>query len=267
MPDTTIPPASYLGHPGLDAAEVAADYAAHGFTVVRGFAEPDTCREHLDAAVQLSRSDDDTKYVIAEGNPASTATNPEDFVAKLFKLHRRAPFDRFAHDERLLAILRVILGPDVDVFLSQFIFKAPEAYGQPWHQDSFYFPFGESHQVGVWLAVTKATLDNGCLWVIPGSHQEPIHAHVPDDRPHATQAYTKIVDHDMSTAVPMLMDPGDLLLFDSHVMHSSTDNRTSGLRASFVCHYGKADTVDNTPEAVAVFDWKPVVRNGEPVPA
>ena len=32
-------------------------------------------------------------------------------------------------------------GPDLDCFLSQFIFKNPGASGQPWHQDSFYFPF------------------------------------------------------------------------------------------------------------------------------
>lgn len=267
MPDITTEPASSGDDRRPGPVDVAAEYAANGYTVIRGFADAATCREQLDAAVQLSRADDDTKYVIAEGNPAADASNPEDFVAKLFKLHRRAPFDRFAHDERLLDILRAIIGPDVDVFLSQFIFKAPEAYGQPWHQDSFYFPFGENHQVGVWLAVTRATLENGCLWVVPGSHEEPIHAHVPDDRPHATQAYTKIVDHDMSAAVPMLMDPGDLLLFDSHVIHSSTDNESTELRAAFVCHFGKAGVADHSPDGITVFDWAPVVRDGELVPA
>lgn len=267
MPDTTTPPSSSGGDRARRVSDIAADYAANGYTVIRGFADAATCREQLDAAVELSRADDDSKYVIAEGNPATDASNPEDFVAKLFKLHRRRPFDRFAHDDRLLEILTAIIGPDVDVFLSQFIFKAPEAYGQPWHQDSYYFPFEASHQVGVWLAVTRATLENGCLWVVPGTHQEPIYDHVPDDRPHATQAYTKIVDRDMSTAVPMLMDPGDLLLFDSHVIHSSTDNESTELRAAFVCHYGTAGIADHVPPGVNVFDGAPVVRHGEHVPA
>ena len=52
--------------------------------------------------------------------------------------------------------------------------------------------------VGVWLAVTEATLDNGCLHVLPGSHHEPVHEHVADRRPNANFGYVEIVDHDMS---------------------------------------------------------------------
>lgn len=243
-----------------------------GFTVLRGFADADTCREQLQAAIMLSRakaggnapSDATDVYVVPEGHPSAAAANPEDFVAKLFKLHRRDPFVTFVRDPRLLSMLTSLLGDDVDVFLSQFIFKAPEAYGQPWHQDSYYFPFSASHQIGVWLAVTRATLANGCLWVVPGSHREPIHTHVPDDRPNATQAYTRIVDHDTSGAVPMEMQPGDLLLFDSHLMHSSTDNETDEVRAAYVVHYSRAGVADHSPEGVTVFDWARVVRGGIP---
>lgn len=242
-----------------------------GYTVVRGFADPSTCREQYQAAVALSRrvaeapEAEPNIVVIPEGHPSATATQPEDFVAKIFKLHRRAPFASFARDPRLLAMLSQLLGKDVDVFLSQFIFKAGEAYGQPWHQDSYYFPFSESHQVGAWLAVTRATIRNGCLWAVPGTHEEPIHDHVPDDRPNATSAYTKIVDHDTSTAVPLEMEPGDLLLFDSHLMHSSTDNETDEVRAAFVCHYSRAGVTDETPPDRSVNDWIPVVRDAQPV--
>jgi phytanoyl-CoA hydroxylase len=258
------------GDRGLDQAH-RDEWEQNGFTVIRGFADAATCQAQLDEAVRLSRAaaeaedSADGVYVIAEGHPAAGASNPEDFVAKLFKLHRREPFVRFATDPELLALLATILGDDIDIFLSQFIFKAPEAYGQPWHQDSHYFAFSESHQVGAWLAVTRATLANGCLWVVPGTHREPIHEHVPDDRPNATRAYTKIVDHDTSPAVPMEMAPGDLLLFDSHLMHSSTDNETDEVRAAYVCHYSRAGVVDNTPEGITVFDWAPVLREGVPV--
>jgi phytanoyl-CoA hydroxylase len=65
-----------------------------------------------------------------------------------------------------------ILGTDAPAcFFSQFIFKNPGAWGQPWHQDACYFPFTPSRPVvGIWLAVTEATPDNGCLHVLPGSH-------------------------------------------------------------------------------------------------
>ena len=44
------------------------------------------------------------------------------------------------------------------------------------------------------------------------------------------------------------MDPGDLLVFDSHLMHRSTDNESDGIRAAMVYHYAAAGTVDHTEE-------------------
>jgi ectoine hydroxylase-related dioxygenase (phytanoyl-CoA dioxygenase family) len=154
---------------------------------------------------------------------------------------------------------------DIDCFLSQFIFKNPGAWGQPWHQDSYYFPFDPPRPVvGVWLAVTEATLENGCLHVLPGSHSEPVHEHQPDRRVGANYGYVEIVDHDMSACEPVLMEPGDLLVFDSHLMHRSTDNVSAGLRAAMVFHFAAAGTVDRTEElrGYTVNDWLPVRRNG-----
>jgi ectoine hydroxylase-related dioxygenase (phytanoyl-CoA dioxygenase family) len=155
-------------------------------------------------------------------------------------------FAPFACDDRLGVLLGALLGPDVDCFLSQFIFKNPGARGQPWHQDSLYFPFEPDHQVGVWLAVTAATPTNGPLSVMPGSQREPVHEHVPDQRPDANLGYTEIVDYDFNGAPQVLMDAGDLLVFDSHLMHCSTDNESDGVRAAMVYHFASAGTVDHT---------------------
>lgn len=250
----------------LDDSELA-DWHAQGFTITRGLIAADRCEAQYDAAIELSRSAatgsaPDAIHVVAEGRPRQDAAQPEDFVAKLFRLHRLEPYRSFAHDPAVLGILTQLLGTDVDLFLSQFIFKAPSAYGQPWHQDSYYFPFSESHQVGVWLAVTRATVRNGCLWVVPGTHRDPIHEHVPDDRPNATHAYTGVPDVDQAAAVPVEMSPGDVLFFDSHLLHSSTDNASDEVRAAFVCHYARAGTIDRTPPDRSVNDWVPALRAG-----
>jgi len=179
-------------------------------------------------------------------------------VSKIFRLHRDPVFADVAAGDAVIAPVTELLGPRLDCFLSQFIFKNPGAYGQPWHQDSFYFPFdapGDAHQVGAWVAVTEATLENGCLWVLPGSHREPVHEHVPDARPDAQLGYVEIVDHDMTGEEPVLMDPGDLLLFDSHLMHRSTDNESDGLRAAMVYHYTPTGTVDRSENRFGVHDF------------
>jgi len=69
-----------------------------------------------------------------------------------------------------------------------------------------------------------------------------VHRHEPDRRPGANYGYVEILDHDMTGAEPVLMDPGDLLLFDSYLMHRSTDNESAGIRAAMVFHYATTGT-------------------------
>jgi len=139
--------------------------------------------------------------------------------------------------------------------------------GQHWHQDSLYFDFTRQPQVGVWVALTRATLENGCLWVLPGSHRERIHRHVPDRRPEANRGYLEIVDHDFSARTPVTMETGDVLFFHSFLMHMSTDNVTDYRRSAMVYHYGRAGTEVSprvTPDRVAALNtvnrWVPVRR-------
>jgi phytanoyl-CoA hydroxylase len=249
----------------LDAGE-RASWQRDGFFLRRGFAREPLMQRMLERVVAIcrrqARGDDVAPALVlaeARGNPH--AKYPEDLVSKVFRLHRDTVFAEFARDERVLDLVADLLGNDLDCFLSQFIFKTPGAYGQPWHQDALYFPFEPDAQLGIWLAVTEATLENGCLHVLPGSHTEPVHTHIRDRRPGSNYGYLEMVDHDTGGAVPVLMRPGDLLVFHSHLMHCSTDNVSPVIRAAIVYHYSPAGTVDRTPRGPAyVNDWMPVRR-------
>lgn len=240
-----------------------------GYFVLREFADPSVCEAMLARVIEIVRDSDERgrprhrdALVLPEANLADRRPGrPEDSVSKVFRLHRDPLFRDFALSDALCELVGALVGPEVDLFLSQFIFKSPGAWGQPWHQDSYYFPFQPARPVvGIWLAVTAATLENGCLHVLPGSHREPVHQHIPDRRPNANYGYVEIVDHDMSASAPVLMEPGDLLVFDSHLMHRSTDNVSDGIRAAMVYHYATAGTVDSSPQLV--HDWTPAVRAG-----
>jgi phytanoyl-CoA hydroxylase len=248
-----------------------ASWAERGFFRVDGFAPTETCDAMLARVTQVCRDPSVAEAVgvkvVPESNKAgTTVSHPEDAVSKVFHLHRDAVFADFAHSAAVVDAVSELIAPDIDVFLSQFIFKTSGAWGQPWHQDSFYFPFEPARPVvGVWLAVTEATLANGCLHVLPGSQTEPVHTHVLDRRPGANYGYFEIDDHDMAAAEPVLMHPGDLLVFDSHLMHRSTDNESDGIRAAMVYHYAAAGTVDHSEEYFpSTNDWVPARRNGRP---
>jgi ectoine hydroxylase-related dioxygenase (phytanoyl-CoA dioxygenase family) len=234
-------------------------YAQDGFVRLPGFGSRDTCDRMLAEVIGIARhqaagADVRPALVLPEAILADRAGLPEELASKIFKLHRLGTFATFAGAPEVTDLVAPLVGPELDCFLSQFIFKNPGAWGQPWHQDSYYFPFEPARPiVGVWLAVTEATLENGCLHVLPGSHREAVHEHVPDRRPGANYGYVEIVDHDMADAVPVLMDPGDLLLFDSHLTHRSTDNESDGVRAAMVYHYCATGTLERTPGLVNDF--------------
>ncbi len=201
-----------------------------GYVLLRDFAAPEVCAAMLARAGEIGRRS--THLARGALVPPEAGLQP----------HRDAVFADFAHDPAVLDLVGDVLGTAIEVCLSQFVVKDPGAYGHPWHQDAYDFPVEPDHQVGVCLAVTEATLDNGCLWALPGSHTEPVHEHLPDRRRDSRYGYVEIVDHDMAAAVPVLMEPGDLLLFDSHLMHRSTDNHSNGIRAAMVYHYRPAAT-------------------------
>jgi ectoine hydroxylase-related dioxygenase (phytanoyl-CoA dioxygenase family) len=256
----------------LDPAQRSA-FESDGFFVVPHFAGPDVCKAMLERVSELCSAAEagaDVARALRMPEPAlrDAPGSAAERTSKLFRIHREEPvFRAFATEPRLLALVAGLLGPDLDCFLSQFIFKNPGALGQPWHQDAYYFPFDRGPQVGVWLAVTAATLENGPLWVLPGSQREPIHAVEPDRRAHAQFGYVEITDHDTSSELPVLLEAGDLLVFHSHLMHKSTDNRSRGMRAAMVYHYGEAGTVDRTEglKGYTINDWLPVLRAGAPV--
>jgi phytanoyl-CoA hydroxylase len=233
-----------------------------GFVILAGFADVRVGDSMLEQVTRISREGGgqllhDGKVVTPEANlrgGRDPETPAEQLVSKIFKLHRDPVFREFIESEEILAIGHELLGPDLDCFLSQFIFKNPGAWGQPWHQDEFYFPFDRHPQVGLWLAVTEATEQNGCLHVVPGSHREPVQEHVPDRRPGANVGYVEIIDHDMSASIAVTMQPGDLLVFHSRLMHRSTDNESDGLRAAMVYHLAEHGTVDSQPGS-PVNDW------------
>lgn len=242
-----------------------------GYLVIENWAGAEVRQAMIDRIVDLARRIDGGEerpdlLVSPEGLLADAPT-AEGRLSKIFRVMRAEDvFRDFATDPRLLAVLAELIGDDIDCFLSQFIFKHPGALGQPWHQDEWYFRMDPPTQVGVWFACTDATPDNGPLWVVPGSHREGVHESVVNDpREGANLGYVEIQGADTSAEQQMLMNAGDVLVFDAHLRHRSTDNVSDGMRAAMVYHYSPGGTTI-AHDLTYNQDWVPVWRGGAPVP-
>lgn len=254
-----------------------------GYFLVRGLVSPDEAaaleaevigriradppEEHVGESAYFAGSN---YYIFPETAPSASARYPEDRVSKVFNCHAEGLAREVSQRDAIVDIVEELLGHDLDCFQSQFIFKNPGVIGQPWHQDSYYFAFDLQPQVGVWLALTAATIENGCLWVVPGSHaSQRIFEHVPDSRPEANRGYLEIINEDFSAQRPCLMQPGDVLFFHSYLMHRSSDNVARERRAAMVYHYGRAGTqllaAERAESLARVNRWIPVRRSeGQP---
>jgi phytanoyl-CoA hydroxylase len=256
-----------------------------GYFIRRGFAKAQAVEAMCEEMIDLIRADppsahegapayaiDQALLVQPEAKVPTHAKKAEDFVAKVFNAHLIGHTRDFAHSQDAAQIVGELLGPDIDVFQTQFILKNPGAWGQPWHQDSHYFNFDHQPQIGLWLALSEATLENGCLHVIPGSHKRPIQPHEPDPRPGANQGYLEIMGLSEERSVPVTMEQGDLLVFHSFLIHRSTDNVAATRRAAMVYHFGRAGTVNLAGPEVQklqnmVTRWVPVLHDGQTVAA
>ena len=99
--------------------------------------------------------------------------------------------------DNLLAQVRPLIRGDIDVFLSQVVWKMPGALGQPWHQDSSIFPFDPPRPVvAAWIALTPVNEESSCLWMKPGSHMAEVGPHLRRRNGPTGGRYLELADQD-----------------------------------------------------------------------
>jgi len=124
---------------------------------------------------------------------------------------------------------------------SMLFVKPPGFQGQAWHQDEIYIPTRDRSLIGAWMALDDATIENGCLWVIPGSHRTgylyPQRDHNnPDEFDFAKESY----GFDESAEVPVEVKTGSVVFFNGYLLHRSRKNRSNIYRRVLVNHYMNA---------------------------
>ena len=121
---------------------------------------------------------------------------------------------------------------------SMLFVKPPKFQGQAWHQDEIYIPTRDRSLIGAWIAMDDANVENGCLWVLPGSHRQgylyPQRNHEnPDEFDFAQESY----GFDGSDEVPVEVETGSLVFFNGYLLHRSRKNRGDTFRRVLVSHY------------------------------
>ncbi|MEM1099317.1 MAG: phytanoyl-CoA dioxygenase family protein [Planctomycetota bacterium] len=147
----------------------------------------------------------------------------------------------------IVETLTNVIGPDVKCMQSMLFIKASGKPGQAWHQDEDYIPTRDRSLCGAWIALDDATIENGCLWVIPGSHRRGIlwpQAQQDDPRFDCAQESTGFPYTD-EDAVPVEVKAGSIVFFNGYLLHRSLPNRApqGKYRRVLVNHYMSATSL------------------------
>jgi ectoine hydroxylase-related dioxygenase (phytanoyl-CoA dioxygenase family) len=145
----------------------------------------------------------------------------------------------------IVDVLTQVIGPNVKAMQSMLFVKAAGKPGQAWHQDEDYIPTRDRSLTGAWISLDQATVENGCLWVIPGSHKHGIlwdqewHGDKRFDCSHESVGFP----YTEKDGIPVEVPVGAVVFFNGYLLHRSLPNRSkSGFRRALVNHYMSAES-------------------------
>jgi len=161
------------------------------------------------------------------------AANPQYADLHPALLEEGEPWPSFACNEDIVGMVRQLIGDDVILWNSGY-FGKPAGNGKatPWHQDGGYWPIRPLATCTAWLALDDATVENGCLQLIPGSHKtKELRAHERNDDDRLTLNQELPADSfDANRAIPLELEAGQLSLHDVYMVHGSGPNRSDKRR-------------------------------------
>ncbi|MFZ4518526.1 MAG: phytanoyl-CoA dioxygenase family protein [Microthrixaceae bacterium] len=177
----------------------------------------------------------------------------------------------FVHHPALVDLCHDLVGPDVRLYWEQAVYKQPHSAAPVlWHQDNGYAWVEPQAYLTLWVAITDATMENGCISAVPGAHLGGTLRH----------RHTELGEEcaaDVAAAVDLPVTAGSVVAFSSLTPHATRVNTTDEVRKAYIVQY--------VPDGAAVVDPAPdggpgerrpiddealhplVLRDGEPVTA
>ena len=182
--------------------------------------------------------------------PDGHALSDEDVMRRYLCVHYPHKLSTVALDAlqhpRIVSALTAVIGPNVKAMQSMLFIKSEGKPGQAWHQDEFFIPTRDRSLTAVWIALDDATVENGCLWVLPGSHRRGVLYPAREQDDPRFDCTTEAFDFPYTDAdsVPVEIPAGTALVFNGYLLHRSLENSgRHGYRRALANHYMSAESL------------------------
>lgn len=238
-------PAGYFRSPlGPDAAHF---FEENGFLVLEDALSQEEVEELRSEATAICRGE---RGELPGHEPAGAGESDEDVLRRYLCIHfphKCSPtMEKYLAHPGMVEALTTVIGPNVKCMQSMLFIKAAGKPGQAWHQDEIYIPTRDRSLTGGWIAMDDATVENGCLWVIPGSHKPGIlyFQEWHGDRRFDCAFEARRFPYSNDEAVPVEVKAGSIVFFNGYLLHRSLPNYApAGYRRCLVNHYMSAESL------------------------
>jgi ectoine hydroxylase-related dioxygenase (phytanoyl-CoA dioxygenase family) len=236
-------------------ADFIEQYRRDGFAVLAGALS----RHEVDAinaeALRICRGDlgsiaESHSNEAPVGLSATELESDEDVLRRFLCIHYPHKLSTTIRESvtqpAIVNVLTRVIGANVKSMQSMLFIKSEGKPGQAWHQDEHFIPTRDRSLAGVWIALDDATIENGCLWVMPGSHAPGVlyPDREQDDPRFDCTAESFGFPYEESDAVPVEIPAGAALFFNGYLLHRSLENSGKhGYRRALVHHYMSAESL------------------------
>jgi len=148
--------------------------------------------------------------------------------------------DDLIRDRRILDPIEDLIGGDILCWNTLFWVKEPQTpVFVSWHQDVTYWGIAGGDVVTAWLALSPATVESGCMRVLPGTHVGDVLPHEDryDDSNMLTRGQEISIPIDESMGVFMPLKSGQMSIHNIRLAHASTANQTNDRRIGVSMHF------------------------------
>jgi phytanoyl-CoA hydroxylase len=264
-----------------------AAYHSDGFLVIENFKSAKECERLRERALELVEGFDPADYISIFSTREQTRTSDDYFLDSGDKirfffeeeafdseghlrqskersinklghaLHDLDPiFNHFSRTADLAALVSDLGYTQPLLIQSMYIFKQPSIGGEvTCHQDATFLYTEPPSVTGLWFALEDATLENGCLWAIPGGHQRGLKSRF--SRAQLGGIRFSVYDESAwptDQLVPLEVKQGTLIILNGLLPHMSLVNRSSKSRHAYTlhvmeaaCHYPSDNWLQRAP--------------------
>jgi phytanoyl-CoA hydroxylase len=209
----------------LDFSDLKPAYDRDGFVVVPRFLDD---QELAELRAQLDR------YIreVVPTLPPTAAFFQDRARPETLKQMQHMDGDPFFRDyvrhPRWVALGEALVGEEARCAAPEWFNKPPGTeHVTPPHQDNFYFCLRPPHVTTLWLALDPVDEENGCLRYVTGSHLVGVRPHAPSRIVGFSQSISDYSEEDEARAVPVHLQPGDLVAHHGDTIHRAEANRSA----------------------------------------